>query len=266
MLTQERHQTIVELVKKNKFIKTGDLAAALGVAEVTIRRDLRLLAERGILQKVYGGVTTVDDGGGIELPLSNRRAEHQAEKRAIGRAAMELIADDTAIALDAGTTTIELARLLPARKNLTVVTHSLDIALELMDNPNLNLILTGGVVRSRTHALIGPLAEGALARFKVQKSFVAVSGIDLEGGLSVTNLLEIPLKQRLLAAGEEVIILADSSKIGKTSFAHLASLDQAHRLITDAGIHPEHRQQLEARGITITIAPPELLPAGGGWV
>jgi ribose transport system substrate-binding protein len=175
-------------------------------------------------------------------------------KRTIGCAGAHFVSDGDTIILDAGATTTYLARSLRGKRDVTVITNSLPVLAELADFPDITLVATGGVVRSESRALVGAGAEGTLNDMRVDKAFIAGTGLSTDFGLSNTNIPEAGVKQAMLRAAREVILLADHTKIGTESLVKIAPLECIHRLITDAGISPHDRAALIQRGIEVTVA------------
>ncbi len=180
--------------------------------------------------------------------------EVEALKQAIGRAAAHFVHDGDTIILDAGKTAAYLARSLRGRNGLTVITSSLAVVDELREEPGITLVLSGGVARRETQALVGPNAESAFHGLRADKVFLAVTGLSLGFGLSNTNIAEATVKQQMLSAAREVIVLADYSKIGVESLVKVAPIDAVHRLITDSNISAHDRLTFTQRGIEVSIA------------
>ncbi|OTA41509.1 MAG: hypothetical protein A6D92_06075 [Symbiobacterium thermophilum] len=173
---------------------------------------------------------------------------------AIARVAAGMVHDGASIILDAGTTTLEIARLLKDRRNLTVVTNAYPIAAELADAPGVEVIVTGGTVRGRTLALVGPLAEQALQQVNVDIAFLGTNGIDIERGLTTPTTAEASVKRRMIAAARKVVVVADSSKAWRVAFAAVAPISSIHMLISDRGLDPRLAQELLGRGVQVLTA------------
>jgi DeoR/GlpR family transcriptional regulator of sugar metabolism len=253
MLSRERQETIVALLDDEDSISVAELVNRFSVSEMTVRRDLEELGRRGLIKRVHGGAMSAR-GRGYERPLQKRATAHSEPKARIGRAAAELVAAGESIAIDVGTTTFEMARNLIERANITVITPSLNIACLLADEPGLRLIITGGIVRHGERSLIGRLAEDAFARFHVDKLFLAVGCIDFEAGLTEFNLEDAQVKQEMIRSAREVILLADSSKLGQVAFASVAPLAAVRRWVTDDGLPEDARERLGREGIEVIIA------------
>jgi DeoR/GlpR family transcriptional regulator of sugar metabolism len=224
---------------------------------MTIRRDLRELDREGLLRRVHGGA--VSSLGRSYEPPYQVRTKHQTDaKRAIGEAAAKLIAEGDSVALDVGTTTLEIARRLQDKHNLTIITASLPISNEIVSNLPLNsgvrLILTGGIVRAGEFSMIGHIAEDSYRQLHVDKAFIGIGGLSIENGLTEYNLEDALVKRLLLRNAQQRIVLADSSKLGQTTFAAVGDLSMIDMVITDANASSDFVDQLYAADIQVIIA------------
>ena len=195
-------------------------------------------------------------GIGLEVVDTSQDLAHEVEalKQAIGKAAARYVYDGDTVILDSGRTTAYLAHALRGRQGLTVITNSLAVLDELRDEQGITLVSCGGVVRRETDSLVGPSAEATLRDLRADRAFLAVTGISFSFGLSNTNIAEATVKQAILEAAREIILLADYSKIGVESLVKIAPLESVHRLITDGGISAHDRMALTERGIEVSIA------------
>lgn len=237
MLARQRQTYILERVREDGAVRVAELARDLNVSDMTVRRDLELLHQQGLLEKVHGGAT-VSSGSSLFEPGFVVKSELQlAEKDAIAAAASELVATGMAIALSAGTTTYALARRLTDIEGLTVVTNSVPVAdvLYRMGRPDQTIIVTGGV-RTPSDALVGPFAVSALRTIHVDLVFMGVHGMDPHSGFTTPNLLEAETNRALVEAGRRLIVLADHTKWGVVGISSIGRLDQADVLITDSGL------------------------------
>ena len=216
MLALERRNHIVEKLQDQKKVYVSDLAAEYGVSEETIRRDLDRLDREGIATKSYGGAvfneTAAAGSTGIDLPFNVRRHHNAAAKQRIAELTAGLIRDGDHIMLDASTTAIYIAKAIKQKKNLTVVTNSIEIILELSDVQGWNIIASGG---------------------SLQKAILSCKGLDLERGITEGNELFAQTKQAMMHSGERRILAADSSKFGKVGFSRVCKLDEVDMIITD---------------------------------
>ena len=251
MRQAERFAAIVERLSANGSVDVGDLAAELGVSAATVRRDLALMEDQRLLNRTHGGA--VAHGVLYELPLRYRSARHQAQKARVARAVAGRIPDGSAVGMTGGTTTTEVARALADRERLTVVTNSLSIASELAVRPNLRLVVTGGVARTESYELVGPLAESALSNLNLDLVVVGVDGIAVGAGFTTHHEVEAHTNRALIARARRVVVVADSSKIGQIAFARICGLEAVHEVISDAGADRSEVAALRAAGATVTL-------------
>ena len=193
MFAEERQSKIVQMVEKGKSIKVIDLAVQFGVSESTIRRDLQEMEEAKLLKRTHGGAVGIQRKS-FEPTFNEKKEEFLREKEAIGALAASLLEDGDSVILDTGTTTLEIAKRIKDLR-LTVITNALDIAEELSDVANIQLILTGGILRGNTRAMVGSLAEGTLKHFKADVAFIGANGISIEEGLTTPNHVEAMTKE-----------------------------------------------------------------------
>lgn len=255
-MREERLRRILEIVNQEGKINVADICEQFDVSDMTARRDLRELDREGLIRRVHGGAVS-RRGRSYEPPYQLRTAKHVEAKRAIGRRAAEMITDGESIALDVGTTTLEIARALEGKRNLTIITASLPIANEVVSNYSLDsdirLILTGGIVRSGELSMIGNIAMETYNSFRVDKSFVGIGGVSLEDGLTEYNLEDAQVKKSLIESGHEVIVVADGSKFRTTTFATVAPLDVVDAIVTDSNVPADIIQALRDRGVQTII-------------
>jgi len=251
MLGSERRLEIIRLLEERKAVKVSDLSQMFNVSEATIRRDLGKLAQQGLLRKTYGGAI-IREGRSWE-PLEAGPDPFLEAKRRIGRAAAELVKDGDTISLQAGSTTLQVARCLTDRNNLTVLTNDIDIAHELSKSPGIRVNLSGGILREGTRILVGPLAEQTISQFHVDKAILGVSAISLTEGLTNVDLLDAYIKIAMMKGADEVIVVADHSKLGKVHFAKVAPITAIDKLVMDDGISPEEIEAFEAQGVEVII-------------
>jgi DeoR family transcriptional regulator, aga operon transcriptional repressor len=251
MRQADRFGVIVERLSADGSVAVGDLAGELGVSAATVRRDLALMEEQRLRDRTHGGA--VAHGVLYELPLRYRSARHQEQKARIARAAAARVPDGAAIGMTGGTTTTEVARALADRERLTVVTNSLSIASELAVRPNLKLVVTGGVARKESYELVGPLAESALASLNLDLVVIGVDGIDVQAGFTTHHEVEAHTNRALIERARQVIVAADSSKIGQVAFARICDLDEVHEVITDAAADAAQIAAIRAAGIAVTL-------------
>lgn len=255
MLAAERRHAILRALDAGGAVRVADLAADLDVSEMTVRRDLDALDTQNLLRKVHGGAVARHNRG--EEPWSSVKAGQQrAEKAAIAAVAAQTVEDGMTIAISAGTTTIELARWLRDRPSITVVTNSIGVfevltGAETADAPQ--VYLTGGV-RTPSDALVGPVADTAIAGFRVDATYLGVHGFDIEAGLTTPNLAEAQTNRALIGIGAQLTVLADHTKyreVGTNVFARMRRVDT---LIVDDGLALADRAVIEDHVGRLTIA------------
>jgi len=253
MLAEQRRQKILDLIRENGSVRVSYLSETFGVTEPTIRQDLVKLEGNGEIIRDHGGAFLKDFSKGVkELSLHHR--ENLDKKIAIGRRAAEFIQDGDTIILDSGSTVTETAKNLIGRKNLKIITNSLNITLLLGAEPSHEVHLTGGEFKAPTLSLTGDKAAEFITNIRVDKLFLATAGISLKSGLMYPGFNDIPVKKAMIEAAQTVYLLADSTKIGKTSLALLGELDRIDCLVTDPGISEEDAQRFRDLGIEVVIS------------
>jgi DeoR family transcriptional regulator of aga operon len=239
MLAEERRATLLREVQSNGYIEVRQQAEELEVSTATIRRDLDRLQREGLLVRTRGGAVRSAQSTTLELPYDIKRGRRIEHKRRIAQAAAEMVFDGETLILDAGSTTYELALLLLRKRNLTVVTNDLKIAVKLASNPNIALVCTGGVARADVYSLQGSQTEKALGSLRVNKTFLGADAIHRDGVIANVNLEEVAIKQAMVHAGQEVVLLADSSKFEVTGFAEVCTFEAIDVFITDDEVKSE---------------------------
>lgn len=253
MYAEERQAAIADLARSVGRVDVAGLADRLGITTETVRRDLTALERAGVLRRVHGGAIPVERLG-FEPPVDSREKVATAEKEAIAKAALNELPVDGAIALDAGTTTLRLAALIPSDRELTVVTNGLPIASLLASKANLTVHTLGGRVRSRTMATVGETTVEALRETYVDVAFVGANGFSLDRGFTTPDKEEAATKRALIASAGRAVVLADSSKSGSNHFATFAAITDVDTLITDASLDASQAGELEAAGLHVVRA------------
>jgi DeoR family transcriptional regulator of aga operon len=246
----ERLGLILERVSGNGTVTVAQLARDLGVSAASIRRDLELLDGQGLITRTHGGA--VSRGVLFELPLRYKTARNRDQKLRIARAAAERVVEGSAVGLTGGTTATEVARALANRAELTVVTNALNIASELAVRPNLTLVVPGGVARSKSYELVGPMAETGLNGLNLDIAFVGVDGVSAGAGLTTHQEAEAHANRMLIQRSRRIVVVADSSKLGRVMFARICGVERVDELITDDGAAPAAIMELEQAGVTVT--------------
>ena len=251
MQQSERLSAILERLTVDGSVAVMKVARDLDVSPATVRRDLELLEGQHMLSRTHGGA--VADGVLYELPLRYKSARQPKEKRRIAREAATRVLDGTAIGLNGGTTTTEVARALVDRARLTVVTNALNIAAEIAVRPNLKLLVTGGVARAESYELVGPIAEESLQGLNLSIAFIGVDGVSVKAHLTTHHDIEAGTDRALMERAEKVIVVADSSKVGKAALSRICRLSDVDELITDEAADPAEVAALQESGLTVTM-------------
>jgi DeoR/GlpR family transcriptional regulator of sugar metabolism len=249
MLARHRQSLILQAVRNDGSARVSDLTQQLGVSDMTIRRDLEVLAKDGLVEKVHGGAVLPGSHGGHEPGFEDKLVLERPEKTSIARAAAGLVRPGTAIAIAAGTTTFALAQCLLDVPGLTVVTNSLRVANLFSGghSPDLaSVVLTGGM-RTASDALVGPVADLTIASLHFDTLFLGCTGLDPEVGLSTPNLAEAETNRALIKVARRVVVLADHTKWGVVSLASFAPVDKISVLVTDVLLPADAHASLAGR-------------------
>ena len=253
MLSNQRRDKILDLLKEDGSAKVIELARIFKVTEVTIRQDLEKLDKEGLVVREHGGVylKTVEDQV-RNFALINQ--ENLREKEIIAHKCLDFINPGDVIILDSGSTTTEIAKKIKDISGLTVITNALNIALMLGANPNIHVVMTGGEFKPPTLSLTGQKAADFFKGLNVQKLFLATAGISLKSGLTYPSISDLVVKKAMIDAADITYLVADSSKIGKNAFASLGALSLIDYIITDEGIQEKHKQVFKDNEIELIIA------------
>jgi DeoR family transcriptional regulator, aga operon transcriptional repressor len=252
MRQNDRLSSILESLATDGAVEVTELSGSLGVSAATIRRDLALLERQRLLTRTHGGAVGHDVS--YELPLRYKGARHQKEKGRIAAEAAIRVSDGAVVGLTGGTTTTEVARAMLDRHGITVVTNALNIAGELAIRADLKLVVTGGTARPESYELVGPVAEQALERLNLDVAFVGVDGITVDAGLTTHHEVEAHTNRALIERARHVVVVTDSSKLGRVAFAQIAPLDVVDELVTDDAAPPEAIRALTDAGVLVTVA------------
>ncbi len=254
IFVEERKRAVLDFVNERKRATVAELCARFEVSPATMRSDLRDLEQEGLLVRTHGGAT-VKEKARFELEAREKGVQHSPEKRAVAQRALERIEDGDTILLDTGSTTYQLATMLGARNDVTVVTNDLAIAQLLEDHPSATVHMVGGVVRKHFHCTVGTRAEQFLQGLKVDKAFMAANSFSIESGATTPDLQHAEIKRRMIAIATKIFLLVDSSKLGKSSFAQFAAADGIDCLVVDR-IDPGEARVLEETGVELLLAAP----------
>lgn len=261
MTQHKRWNALLDMVAADGQLNIGEAAHTLRVSPATIRRDLEQLAQQQMVVRTRGGA--VANSVSYDLPLRYKTARHALEKERIGRAAAALVTPGATVALNGGTTTTEVARALATRADLqttdhapalTMVTSALNIANEMAVRQHVKLVLTGGVARGQSYELIGPLATLVLAELTFDWAILGVDALDPVTGASAKNEGEASINKIMADRAGQVVIVADSSKLGQRAFARICAPDKIDVLVTDSGVTETSVARFTERAIRVIIA------------
>jgi len=258
MLQAARHQAILEMVQKERIVKVSDLADALKVSAMTVRRDIEALSDTGLLERIHGGAKILGDAGTHEPGFELKSTQFTTEKQAIAALAATSVFEGMAVGLSAGTTTWALAQELVKGPAITVVTNSIRTAeifyRSTVVNPKTEVILIGGQ-RTASDALVGPVATQALKTMNLDVTFLGVHGMDPQAGFSTPNVLEAETDRAFLASSRKLVVVADHSKWGIQGISSIAALEDADELVTDPGLGQKAQAILGESVRRLRIAP-----------
>lgn len=252
MLVPERQQRILSILSRSGAATVQELAKELGVSAVTIRRDLAALAEQRLIVRTHRGAILAGKNPAQEIPYNDKALQHAAEKERIGRRAAELVHSGDTIILDSGTTTLQVAKHIQASPLITA-TNDVAIACTLGLRPGISVVLPGGTMQRGLYTLLHPSAVEFFSALRVDKLFLGVDAVHPKTGITNRTLEEVPVKQAMIRAADEVILVADSSKFGKEVFAQVCDLSAINYLITDAACPPEIVEALRAADIQVEL-------------
>ena len=251
MLSEERRQAILGRLQADGKVVATELSAALEVSPDTVRRDLRELADAGLLRRVHGGALPPMHGA---RPYAVRSEQAPAAKAAIARATSKLVRDGQVILLDAGTTTLEVARHLPTDLEATVITNSPGIAVVLAEHPSVDVSVLGGILDKNAHALVGAATIEALRSIRADLLVLGVCSLHPEVGITVLELEESYVKRAMIANAAEVVAVSSAEKLGSAAPYVVAPLDELTYLVTEHSVPDEQVVQYEALGVEVVRA------------
>jgi DeoR/GlpR family transcriptional regulator of sugar metabolism len=233
MLAIERRNKILAILQKESRVLVSDLSKAFNVTEETIRRDLEKLENEGYAKKTYGGAI-MNENVNVDLPFTVRKTANVTGKLEIAEVIASLIQDGDHIMMDASSTAVYIAKQLKNKKNLTIITNSVEILLELSDVTGWKVLSTGGVLKEGSLSLVGYQAEKMIGSFHVDKAIISCKGLDIEKGVSDSNEMEAHIKKLMIDSANVRILAADSSKFDKISFTKICELSDIDMIVTDA--------------------------------
>lgn len=249
-----RQEAVLERLERDGRVEVSELAVALEVSTVTIRKDLQQLERLSLLHRVHGGAVGARRSK-YNLSLGDRVGRRAIDKLAIARAALALIHDGDTVILDAGSTTLALARLLPGRvQGVTVVTNSLPVIAELSGAHEFDLVALGGMVRQHSLATIGPLTVASLGRLHADTAFLGATGVSLDQGLCTPNIIEAETKAAMVSASSRRVAVVDHGKLGHTSLAPFAPWEVVDQVVTDRPLPEPFRERFEQVGVETIVS------------
>lgn len=261
MLAEQRYQEILNLLDRDGSVKATDLCDILGSSRETVRRDLETLNAQGLIRRIHGGAMRVQSQQSTDTAytaFADRKKTNLHAKESIARAAVEYIRDGQAIALDSGTTSVALAKAIKNRfRSLTVVTNSLAVARVLANDPNITLLLTGGVYRADEDAFISDHATLIFSKINVDIFFLTVSGVSVERGVTYQRMDEILVQNAMLNASDRVIVIADSTKLGVNSLVTMCGIETISALITDSNAPATQVDAFRRAGVSVVLSKEE---------
>lgn len=257
MSVNERQQQILQTLLADQQASVAELSDLLQVSTVTIRHDLNVLAQQGRVIRTRGGAAMADGRSRQELTFATRQRMRAESKRRIGERAAMLVQPFEAILLDASTTAVAVGQAIKRNRDLqeiTIVTAGIWTALELLDTPNINVVLAGGALRTTTGSTTGLLTHQLLEQFNFNRVFLGAWGLTLNEGLTDTHLAEVELKQTIIKRAQEVIGVLDGSKFGRLGFASFAAVEQVNCIVTDSTAPADAVEALRERGVLVLVA------------
>ena len=252
--TVVRRKEILGMLSKAGHIWTHELSKIFEVSEVTIRNDIELFESRGLLIRSRGGARNANGPVGTDFQIAEKDRMNYSTKACIGKKAAGLVKGGETIILDSGTTTLEIAKNLNPGSPVNVITNAFNIANQLLDRANINIIIPGGILCKNSYSLVGPIAEKSLRNLYVDKVFLGVDGFDVAHGAYTPNIDEASLNQVMIEIAKEVILVMDSSKFSRRSLAFICPTKKITHVVTDSRLSPEDHQRLLDSGVEVILA------------
>jgi len=251
-MAEERRQRILAILRAEGRVLVGSLSDLFSVSQITIRKDLDVLDERGLLQRSHGGALLPSSDALLDPSVHEKQKLHAAEKERIAVAAVKLVREGSCVMLDSGTTTAAIAQELKKLSSLTVITNAINIAADLT-NTNFEVILTGGTLRKNSFSMVGPIAEDFLKEVHADILFLGVDGFDLEIGLTTPNLMEARVNRAMVNSAHQVVAVCDSAKFSRRSMSRIMPITELHHVITDRGLPESIAEALRKQNIEVTL-------------
>lgn len=251
-MLHKRRSKIIQILSSERMVKIKNLAQIFDVSTETIRRDLSFLEENGYLDRVYGGAV-VKSMYGLEPDYSSREIKHYKEKIGIAKKAIGLVNDGDIIGIDIGTTTLEFAKALKGKKKITVITNGMQIATTLASDSNIRVIMLGGEVRGGELSTSGFISENNIGLFNIDKFFLGIGGITVDGGVTDYNMQESNLRRHVLKHTDKVIGLADHSKFGVTAMNKVCPIKTLDIIVTDLATNKQMLSEMKENRIQVLV-------------
>ena len=252
MLNEERRRLIVEMLHREGRVLVRQLARHFHTSQITIRKDLEFLDTQGVIQRTHGGALPVQSGALLDPTLREKENLHREEKLRIARAAAQMVEEGQSVLLDSGTTTTAIARALKDIKKLVVITNAINIAAELAGT-DIEVIVTGGMLRKNSFSLVGPVAEQAVRQLSADILFLGVDGFDTKLGLFTPNVFEAQVNRVMVQVSRKTVAVCDASKFGRRSLCNIMPLTGVDTVITGKNISKQDLQALRDAGIRTTL-------------
>lgn len=250
MIPGERRKSILELLKNKKVVSVNELAKLLKTTTATIRRDLNKLHKENLLDRVHGGARYFDLLV-VDVPPERRRLENVAIKEKIAEKACEFVDDGSTIILDSGSTTLFMGKVLSLKKDVTVITNSIEISIEFSEYNNLNVICTGGLLRKETFDFVGSIAESIFDDINADYLFLCTGGISSEIGITEPDIQVASIKTKMIESSKKVVLVTDSTKFLRSSMVSVCSIDKIDYIITDSMAPKEELEAIKNKGVDI---------------
>lgn len=252
IFVEERRECIMKLLQKYRRITLVELSKAFDVGEVTLRRDLNELEAKGLIRRTHGGAILVDNAS-EEIAIKERESKNKEEKERIARFISQIVRNGETLMMDGGSTTLHIAQMLKNKNELAIITNTPVIANELVGINGNRVILTGGVLQAKTHALVGPVAKYALSGLHADKVILGMTAMLPEEGFFTVNHYEAEIKRTMMRCGKEVIVAIDSSKIGNITFSFVSDFSRVDKLVIDSGISKEQIETIERQDVEVIV-------------
>ena len=261
MMRNERLTAIVNILKTTGSASVASMVEALDCSRETVRRDLDLLEKRGLVTKIHGGAVLAEDTTAVHSNFSTRKNVRRKEKTEIALRAVDLVREESIVAMNAGSSTYYLARELKERfSRLSVITYSLPIVAELLSTSGFSVLVPGGALDGDEQALVGPLTEQALRQFHIDVAFVAPEGVSLQGGITEYMNNELPIERLLVERSDTTYIIAEHQKLESTSLLKVCDITDVAGIITDSACPEELQERYRAAGANLLVAAPASVP------